>query len=262
MLRNSIQGYQELETETVSDVATITADDPHTDIAFVDTGKRQVDTQTNVEISEMNGTSTVQIVRPSQGKFEQFQERFRGFWTRQREARNIQHLKEIWKSDYTIMAFIPMVGCYYLMKYTGSPFAGVLFFLLAVATIDAILSIFVIRLSFHANKHRFYQTEDYERDWLRYRVLLTITKGVVFFMIGLKCGWSAIVGAQILWFFTTTERLRYVILRWSMEDYFPQLQKWSIFAVLQRFGVKPRRKEFNIVAAVGLVLGILVTFLF
>ncbi|HYE74903.1 MAG TPA: hypothetical protein VEF04_16300, partial [Blastocatellia bacterium] len=141
-------------------------------------------------------------------------------------------------------------------------FAGVLFFLLAVATIDAILSIFVIRLSFHANKHRFYQTDDYERDWLRYRVLLMITKGVVFFMIGLKCGWTAILGAQIIWFFGTAERLRYVILRWSMEDYFPHLQKWSIFLVLKRFNIQPHRKEFNITAIVGAVLGMLVTLVF
>jgi hypothetical protein len=257
VLRISNQSFPELETEAVSETATITSDDPTTDIAFVDTGRRNVDTQTNVELF-----STSEIVRAPMGRFEQFQERFRGFWTRQREARNIKHLKEIWKSDYTIMAFIPMVGCYYLMKYTGSPFAGVLFFLLAVATIDAILSIFVIRLSFHANKHRFYQTEDYERDWLRYRVLLAITKGVVFFMIGLKCGLSAILGAQIIWFFATAERLRYVILRWSMEDYFPQLQKWSIFLVLKKFGVEPHRKQFNIVATIGLVLGLLVTFLF
>lgn len=257
MLRISNQAFPDLETDGATDTATITADDPSTDIAFVDTGRKKVDTQTNVELF-----STSEIVRPPQGRFEQFQERFRGFWTRQREARNIKHLKEIWKSDYTIMAFIPMVGCYYLMKYTGSPFAGVLFFLLAVATIDAILSIFVIRLSFHADKQRFYQTEDYERDWLRYRVLLTITKGVVFFMIGLKCGLSAIVGAQIIWFFATAERLRYVILRWSMEDYFPQLQKWSVFLVLKKFGIQPRRKEFNIVATIGLVLGLLVTFLF
>jgi hypothetical protein len=78
----------------------------------------------------------------------------------------------------------------------------------------------------------------------------------------LKCGLSAILGAQIIWFFATAERLRYVILRWSMEDYFPQLQKWSIFLVLKKFGVEPHRKQFNIVATIGLVLGLLVTFLF
>jgi hypothetical protein len=257
VLRVSQQADPELETEVSSDTATIAPIDSRTDIAFVDTGRKKVDTETNVEMS-----STGEIVRPPIGRFEQFQERVRGFWTKQREARNISHLKEIWKSDYTIVAFIPMVACYYLMKYTGSPFAGVLFFLLAVSTIDAILSIFVIRLSFHANKHRFYQTDDYERDWLRYRVLLMITKGVVFFMIGLKCGWTAILGAQILWFFTTAERLRYVILRWSMEDYFPHLQKWSIFLVLKRFGVEPHRKQFNTVAIVGAVLGLLVTLIF
>ena len=81
-------------------------------------------------------------------------------------------------------------------------------------------------------------------------------------MIGLKCGLSAIVGAQIIWFLATAERLRYVILRWSMEDYFPHLKKWSIFLVLQKFGIEPRRKQFNIVAAIGLVLGLLVTSLF
>lgn len=226
-------------------------------MAFVETGQRSVDSRTNVI-----PFSTSEIVRAENGRIAAMRSRMREFLVKQREAKNILLLKEIWKSDYTILAFFPMVGCYYLMKFTGSPFAGMLFFLLAVATIDAILSIFVIRLSFHANKSRFYQTDDYERDWLRYRVLLTITKGVLFFMIGIKCGWTAILGAQIVWFFTTAERLRYVILRWSMEDYFPQLEKWSVFFFLKRFGIQPKRKEFNRVAAIGLVLAIVVTFVF
>lgn len=252
MLRISHQ--VELEEEP-SDSATIAPQNTLADVAFVETGGSNVDTESNTE-----PTST-EIVKPAAGRFDIIRERFHGFVAKQREAKNIKLLKEIWRSDYTIMAFVPMVACYYLMKYTGSPFAGVLFFLLAVSTIDAILSIFVIRLSFHANKSRFYQTDDYERDWLRYRVLLTITKGVLFFMIGLKCGWVAIVGAQIVWFFTTAERLRYIILRWSMEDYFPQLERWSVFFFLRRFGIKPRRKEFNRAAIIGAVLGLGITFI-
>ena len=185
--------------------------------------------------------------------------RFRRFIDEKKRSQTPTLLRQIWRSDWTIPAFIPMVISYYLMKYTGYPLVGVLFFILAVATIDAILSIFVIRLSFHQNKFRFYQTEDFERDQLRYRVLLSITKGILFFMIGMTCGWSAIVGAYITWYFATTERMRYLILRWSMDEEFPELEKWTVFRLLKEFDVRPTARAFNLVAAIGLVLSATVT---
>jgi len=171
-------------------------------------------------------------------------------------------LRQIWKSDWTIAAFIPMGICFYGMKLTGWPWLGVMFFMLAMSTVDAILSIFVVRLSFQQNKSGFYRTEDYERDWLRYRVLLSMTKAALLFVIGLGCGWTAMVGAHLTWFFTSCERLRYVLLRWSMSEKYEDLNRWSVFAVLREIHVEPSLRNFNIAAAVGLILGFGVTVIF
>ncbi len=171
-------------------------------------------------------------------------------------------LRQIWKSDWTIAAFIPMGIAFYGMKLTGWPWLGVVFFMLAMSTVDAILSIFVVRLSFQQNKSGFYRTEDYERDWLRYRVLLSMTKAALLFVIGLGCGWTAMVGAHLTWFFTSCERLRYILLRWSMSEKYEDLQRWSVFAVLREVHVEPTLKNFDILAGIGIVLGFGVTFLF
>ena len=123
-----------------------------------------------------------------------------------------------------------------------------------MATVDAILSIFVVRLSFHQNKHGFYRTEDFERDWLRYRILLSMTKAALLFVVLTSCGTATVVASYIVWFFTATQRLRYIILRWSMDDHYPELQRWSIFTLLHEAGIEPKRKHFTLVAIAGAVI--------
>ena len=171
-------------------------------------------------------------------------------------------LLQIWQSDYSIIAFILVVASFYLMKNTDSPAIGLFFFILAMATVDAILSIFVVRLSFHQNKHGFYRTEDFERDWLRYRILLSMTKAALLFVVLTSCGMAAVVGSYIAWFFTATQRLRYIILRWSMDEHYPELQRWSIFALLREAGIEPKRRNFNIVAIVGVIVAFVIVFVF
>ncbi len=172
-------------------------------------------------------------------------------------------LLEIWQSDYSIIAFVLVVASFYLMKDTGSAPVGYCFFLLAMATVDAILSIFVIRLSFHQNKHGFYRTEDFERDWLRYRILLSMTKAALLFVVLTSCGTACVVASYVAWFFTATQRLRYIILRWSMDDHYPELQRWSIFTLLHEAGLEPhRRRTFTLVAALGVAMGFIIVFLF
>jgi len=171
-------------------------------------------------------------------------------------------LIQIWQSDYSIIAFVLAVASFYLMKGMNYPPLGVLFFLLAMAVVDSILSIFVTRLSFHQNKHGFYRTEDFERDWLRYKILMSMTKAALLFVVGTSCGTAAVVGSYIMWFFTSTQRLRYLILRWSMDDHYPELQRWSIFAILQKAGIEPHLKNFNYVAILGVVIGFAIVFLF
>lgn len=171
-------------------------------------------------------------------------------------------LFQIWQSDYSIIAFVLVVLSFYVMKDTRYPPIGLLFFIIAMATVDAILSIFVVRLSFHQNKHGFYRTEDFERDWLRYRILLLMTKATLLFVVLTSCGTPAFIASYVVWFFTSTQRLRYVILRWSMDEHYPELQRWSIFTVLREFGVEPRRRNFDLVAAIGIVIGFLIVFAF
>lgn len=192
-------------------------------------------------------------------RVEAVKQRLRDFLEAQRQNKTTRLLKQIWKSDWSIAAFIPMTICFYIMKHTGVAFWGVLFFMLAVSTVDAILSIFVIRLSFQQNKSNFYKTEDYERDRLRYRVLISITKAILYFAIGISCGWTAVLGAHIAWLFTSCERLRYVILRWSMEEYYPDLKRWSIFLLLKEFDIEPGIKQFNVVAIIGALIGLGIT---
>src|ERR1035437_6494308 len=108
-----------------------------------------------------------------------------------KNRRTTQLLLQIWKSDYSIIAFLIMMTSFYLMKETGSPVIGLLFFLFAMAEIDAMLSMFVVRLSFHQNQHGFYRTEDFERDWLRYRMLLTMVKAALLFVIATSCATPA-----------------------------------------------------------------------
>jgi hypothetical protein len=171
-------------------------------------------------------------------------------------------LLQIWQSDYSIIAFVLVVASFYMMKNIGSPPIGLFFFILAMATVDAILSIFVVRLSFHQNKHGFYRTEDFERDWLRYRILLSMTKATLLFVVLTSCGTACVVASYIAWFFTATQRLRYIILRWSMDEHYPELQRWSIFALLREVGVEPRRKNFNLVAIIGVVIAFAIVFMF
>jgi hypothetical protein len=171
-------------------------------------------------------------------------------------------LLQIWQSDYSIVGFILVMATFYVMKDVHSGPVGVLFFLLAMAEIDAILSIFVVRLSFHQNKHGFYRTEDFERDWLRYRMLLSMTKAALIFVVVTSSGPAAGIGSYIMWFFTSTLRFRYIILRWSMDDHYPDLQRWSIFALLREAGIEPKLKNFNLMAALGIVLGFGIAFLF
>jgi hypothetical protein len=164
-------------------------------------------------------------------------------------------LLQIWQSDYSIIAFLVMMGTFYLMKDTRLPVVGVTFFLFAMAEVDAILSIFVVRLSFHQNKHGFYRTEDFERDWLRYRMLLSMTKAALLFVVATSCGSATVVASYLMWFFTSTQRLRYIILRWSMDEHYPELQRWSIFALLREAGIEPKLRNFNVLALIGLVVG-------
>jgi len=171
-------------------------------------------------------------------------------------------LLQIWQSDYSIIAFVLVMISFYLMKNTGSPPVGLFFFILAMATVDAILSIFVIRLSFHQNKHGFYRTEDFERDWLRYRILLSMTKAALLFVVLTSCGTAAVVASYVVWFFTATQRLRYIILRWSMDDHYPELQRWSIFTLLHEAGIEPKRKNYNLVAVLGVLIGFAIVLLF
>jgi hypothetical protein len=169
---------------------------------------------------------------------------------------------QIWQSDYSIIAFVLVIASFYLMKDARYPPIGVLFFLLAMATIDSILSIFVVRLSFHQNKHGFYRTEDFERDWLRYRILLSMTKAALLFLVATTCGTSAVIGSYVVWFFTSTQRLRYFILRWAMDDHYPELQRFSIFTLLREFGIGPKLKNFNVVAVLGVLIGFTIAFVF
>jgi hypothetical protein len=142
------------------------------------------------------------------------------------------------------------------------PALGVLFFLLAMSVVDAILAIFVTRLSVHQNKHSIYSSEDFARDWLRYKILLSMTKAALLFVVGTSCGTAAVVGSYVMWFFTSTQRLRYIILRWSMNDHFPELERWSVFGLLREAGVKPKLRNYNIAAVLGVVLGFSIALLF
>jgi hypothetical protein len=171
-------------------------------------------------------------------------------------------LIQIWQSDYTIIAYVLTAISFFLMKRMNYPPIGVLFFLLAMAVVDAILSIFVTRLSVHQNKHDVYSPEDFERDWLRYRILLSMTKAALLFVVGTSCGIAAVVGCYVMWFFTSTQRLRYLILRWSMVDHFPELERWSIFGILREVGVEPKLGNYNIAALLGVVLGFTIAIVF
>ena len=171
-------------------------------------------------------------------------------------------LLEIWQSDYSIIAFALMVGSFYLMKYTGLPVIGLCFFILAMATVDSILSIFVVRLSFHQNKHGFYRTEDFERDWLRYRILLSMSRATLLFVVLTSCGTACVVASYIAWFFTVTQRLRYIILRWSMDEHYPELQRWSIFTILHEAGIETKRKNYTIVALAGVAIAFAIVLVF
>ncbi|GEM_PF-2077007 len=189
-------------------------------------------------------------------------DRFRKIVELGKSKKTTRLIIQIWQSDYSVIAFVLVMISFYLMKDLRYPPVGVLFFLLAMATVDAILSIFVVRLSFHQNKHGFYRTEDFERDWLRYRILLSMTKAALIFIVGTTCGVAAAIAAYIMWFFTSTQRLRYFILRWSMDEHYPDLQRWSIFALLREAGIEPKRKNFNWVAAIGVVIGFTIAFIF
>ena len=171
-------------------------------------------------------------------------------------------LIQIWQSDYTIIAYALTAISFFLMKRMNYPPMGVLFFLLAMAVVDAILSIFITRLSVHQNKHDVYSPEDFERDWLRYRILLSMTKTALLFVVGTSCGIAAAVGCYVMWFFTSTQRLRYLILRWSMVDHFPELERWSIFGILREAGVKPKLGNYNLAAILGVVLGFTIAIVF
>src|ERR1700733_2648492 len=115
--------------------------------------------------------------------------------------KTIRLLIQIWQSDYSIIAFVFAVLSFYLMKGMNYPPLGVLFFLLAMAVVDSILSIFVTRLSFLQNKHGYYRSDDFERDWLRYKILLSMTKAALLFVVGTSCGTAAVVGSYVMWFF-------------------------------------------------------------
>jgi len=188
--------------------------------------------------------------------------RLRKLWELSKSQKTTRILLQIWQSDYSIIAFVLVVASFYVMKDTGLAPIGLFFFILAMATVDAILSIFVVRLSFHQNKSGFYRTEDFERDWLRYRILLSMTKAALLFVVLTSCGTACVVASYIAWFFTATQRLRYVILRWSMDEHYPELQRWSIFALLREAGVEPRRKNFNLVAFIGVVIAFAIVFIF
>jgi len=187
---------------------------------------------------------------------------FRKFIEQSKAKKTPRLLLQIWQSDFSIVAFVLVMVTFYLMKDIRYPPVGVLFFLLAMATVDAILSIFVVRLSFHQNKHGFYRTEDFQRDWLRYRILLSMTKAALLFVVGTSCGSAAVIASYIVWFFTSTQRLRYLILRWSMDDHYPELQRWSIFMLLREAGIEPKLKNFNLVAVIGVIIGFAIVFIF
>jgi hypothetical protein len=187
---------------------------------------------------------------------------FRKFIEQSKAKKTPRLLLQIWQSDFSIVAFVLVMVTFYLMKDIRYPPVGVLFFLLAMATVDAILSIFVVRLSFHQNKHGFYRTEDFQRDWLRYRILLSMTKAALLFVVGSSCGSAAVIASYIVWFFTSTQRLRYLILRWSMDDHYPELQRWSIFMLLREAGIEPKLKNFNLVAVIGVIIGFAIVFIF
>ena len=139
------------------------------------------------------------------------------------------------------------MASFYLMKDTRYGPVGVLFFMLGMAEIDAILSIFVVRLSFHQNKHGFYRTEDFERDWLRYRMLLSMTKVALLFIVATSCGTAAVIACYILWFFTSTLRLRYIILRgrWTTTTPISNAGVSSPFS--REAGIEPKLRNFNVV---------------
>lgn len=179
-----------------------------------------------------------------------------------KNKKTTQLLIQIWQSDYSIIAFVIVMATFYVMKDIRSPVIGVTFFLFAMAEVDAILSIFVVRLSFHQNKHGFYRTEDFERDWLRYRMLLSMTKAALLFVVATSCGTSTVVASYLMWFFTSTQRLRYIILRWSMDEHYPELQRWSIFALLREAGIEPKLRNFNVLALIGLIIGYGVVLIF
>ncbi len=181
--------------------------------------------------------------------------RMRRLFEAGKRQRSAQLLLQIWRSDYSILAFAIMMVSFYLMKESSSPAIGVLFFLFAMAEIDAMLSIFVVRLSFHQNMHTSYGTEDFERDWLRYRMLLVMAKAALLFVVATSCGTTALIACYIMWFFTSTQRLRYIILRSSMDEHYPELQRWSIFAILREAGIEPGRRNFDLLALIGIVLG-------
>jgi hypothetical protein len=191
-----------------------------------------------------------------------YTKRIRSFIQASKEKKTPKLIMQIWQSDFSIIAFVVTMASFYLMKDTDYAPVGVLFFLFGMSTVDAILSIFVVRLSFHQNKHGFYRTEDFERDWLRYRMLLSMTKAALLFVVGTSCGTMAVVASYVVWFFTSTQRLRYFILRWSMDDHYPELQRWSVFALLREVGVEPKLKNFNLVAVLGVIIGFAIVFIF
>jgi len=214
--------------------------------------------QEEVAKAEVSGEAAATI---QQGRRKRHR-RFRKLLELSKSQKTTRILLQIWQSDYSIIAFVLVVASFYVMKDTGSAPIGLFFFILAMATVDAILSIFVVRLSFHQNKHGFYRTEDFERDWLRYRILLSMTKAALLFVVLTSCGTACVVASYIAWFFTATQRLRYIILRWSMDEHYPELQRWSIFALLREAGIEPRRRNFNLVALIGVAVAFAIVFIF
>ncbi|MEO6305299.1 MAG: hypothetical protein ABIP51_19215, partial [Bacteroidia bacterium] len=92
-----------------------------------------------------------------------------------------------------------------------------------------------------------------------YRIIQVTFQIVLTLFVFFACGWQSALASNIAWFFCVSDKLFYIFkLEPDYGGEYTWLEGWSIFAILKIFKVKAFTKEFNAVALLGVIIGILI----
>ena len=138
------------------------------------------------------------------------------------------------------------------MILTSNAVSGLIFYVVGFSVFDV--------FGFTASTNNVPEGDGKQDNIFRYRIIQLMMQTFMTVLVWNYCGWSVALAATVAWFFTTCDKLFYIIQKSKYTGDYPWLESWSVFSLLKPLGIKATDKTFNALALGGIILSLVMIF--